>query len=153
MKSQRTLAGMILVSAITGACIHTQELPLAPNVVRLDTQASGKLFVGQAASSTMKRAAQITLDRGYTHFRFAEAEMRQGEQYAGSITSGQATTQGTATRNSPTSAIYSGNTTMTTASTSVYRPTANVAVTVVMFKATDPEADGAFDAREVLKKE
>jgi hypothetical protein len=34
-------------------CIHTQELPLAPNMVRLDTQASGLLFAGQATNQTI----------------------------------------------------------------------------------------------------
>jgi hypothetical protein len=58
-------------------------MPLAPNMVRLDTHAGGALFVGQAAGQTMKRAVELTLQNGYTHFRLEQASMAQGEQLAG----------------------------------------------------------------------
>ena len=48
-------------------------MPLAPNIVRIDTQAGGFLFTGQTVPTTMRAAAKATLDRGYTHFKFAEA--------------------------------------------------------------------------------
>ena len=54
-------------------CATTSEMPLAPNMVRLDTQASGLLFVGSAPSITMKKAAEATISRGYTHFRLEQA--------------------------------------------------------------------------------
>jgi hypothetical protein len=72
---------LMLGLALTG-CIHTQELPLAPNMVRLDTQASGLLFAGQATNQTMRRAAELTLQNGFTHFRFEQASLQQGSQMA-----------------------------------------------------------------------
>jgi hypothetical protein len=136
---------LVLLPLVLGlaACVHTQEMPLAPNVVRLDTQASGLLFQGQAAPQTMKRAAELTLQNGYSHFRFEQASTQQGSQYAGSYTSGSATAYGSggfATVNG--SAI----------STPIYRPTSSVGVTVVMFHANEPGAQGAFDAKAVLKQ-
>ena len=39
---------VIGVALFAAGCINTQEMPLAPNVVRLDTHVSGLLFAGQA---------------------------------------------------------------------------------------------------------
>jgi hypothetical protein len=145
--------GLVLFLTI-GACIHTQEMPLAPNVVRLDTQASGLLFVGQASSKTLRRAAEITLQKGYTHFRLDDAQVSQGTQVAGMYSSGQATGSGTASATRVGDTTYVQGTSAATGSaisTPIYRPTANVGVTVYMFKANDPQAQGAFDAAEVLR--
>jgi hypothetical protein len=63
-------------------------MPLAPNMVRLDTRASGGLFVGQATGQTMRRAAELTLQNGYSHFRLENAEVSRGSQFAGVYSSG-----------------------------------------------------------------
>ena len=63
-----SICGVLAGLALAG-CITTQELPLAPNVVRLDTQSKGLLFTGQTVPQTMRAAAQATLNRGYTHFK------------------------------------------------------------------------------------
>ena len=76
------IAAVALFGAVTTACVSTQELPLAPNVVQLDTHASGALFTGQATTQTMRRAAELTLQNGYTHFRLENAQMSQGSQLA-----------------------------------------------------------------------
>ena len=85
---------MCLIALVVSACA-TSEMPLTPNVVRLDTQASGLLFVGSAPAITMKKAAETTLGRGYTHFRLEQARMAQGRQFAGMQTYGAG--HGTAT--------------------------------------------------------
>lgn len=54
-----TAAIIGLLGAATAGCVSTQELPLAPNMVRLDTHASGGLFIGQATGQTMRRAAEV----------------------------------------------------------------------------------------------
>jgi len=97
---------------------------------------------------TMKKAAEATLKRGYTHFRLEQASTSQGSRLAGI----QTYNSGTA------SATMYGNTAYGTYggqgfTTPVYAPTANVGVTVVMFKANEPGAKGAFDAADVLKKQ
>jgi hypothetical protein len=136
-------AMIVALSLSCGACITTQEMPLAPNVIRLDTQASGFLFTGQASSQTMRRAAELTLQNGFTHFRFDQAQVAQGSQYAGTYTSGSATASGNANF-----ATVNAN----AVSTPVMRPTANVAVTMTMFHANEPGAQGAFDAAQVLQQ-
>ena len=126
-------------------CVTTQEAPLAPNVVRLDTRASGGLFVGQATGQTMRRAAEVTLQNGYSHFRLQDVQLSNGSQFAGEVSSGtgSAFAYGYGAFGAGS---YSGF------STPIYRPTADVGVTVVMFHANDPGAKGAFDAEKVLKK-
>ena len=136
----------ILMLALAG-CVSTQELPLAPNVVRLDTHASGLMWTGSAANVTLKRAAQATLDRGYTHFRLDQASMSQGSQLAGFVGQSSGTAVATGIGNTVT---VTG--TSTGYATPVYAPTANVGVTVIMFRADEPGAQGAFDAAQIVKQ-
>jgi hypothetical protein len=60
----------LTIAAIAGlglsACGGIQELPFAPNMVRLDVSPSGAPFIGEA---TMRRAAEVTLQNGYSAFR------------------------------------------------------------------------------------
>ena len=141
------MSAVALFGAVTTACVSTQEMPLAPNVVQLDTHASGALFTGQATTQTMKRAAELTLQNGYTHFRLENAQMSQGSQLAAvySTESGNALATG-----------YGGATFATGyssgLSTPIYKHTADVAVTVVMFHADESGAKDAFDAAAVLKR-
>jgi hypothetical protein len=44
------------------------------------------------------------------------------------------------------------NTNATGVSTPLYRPTADIGVTVIMFHADEPGAKGAFEAVEVLRR-
>lgn len=140
-----------LVSAVVTAltafalagCLSTQEMPLAPNVVRIDTQAGGWLFTGQTVPATMRAAAKATLDRGYTHFKFTDASMGQGSVVTGAIGSS----------NTNVSGNYGNANATSFGSTSVMRaPTAGAAVTVVMFHANEPGAQGAFEAEQILKQ-
>jgi hypothetical protein len=108
MKLRSRLALASISCLFLAGCIHTEEMPLAPNMVRLDTQASGVLFASQATSQTMRRAAELTLQNGYSHFRLDQADLSQGSQLAGvygqsqGVASGQAS--GMATGN-----LYTGN--------------------------------------------
>lgn len=138
----KTAVAVVVVMSTSG-CVSTQEMPLAPNVVRLDTHAAGLLFTGQARSQTMRRAAEVTLQNGYSHFRLEQAEMSHGSQLAGvySTSSGFAYGNGDFMTGSATGFA-----------TPEYRPTADVGVTVVMFHANEPGAVGAFNAAGVLKK-
>ena len=144
--------GLALLAA---GCIRTQEMPLAPNVVRLDTQASGLLFVGQTTEQTMRRAAQITLENGYTHFRFDQAQVAQGRELSGVYTSGSATMVGSASGTRIGTTVYangSGVASGYATSTPIYKPTSSVGVTVYMFHPNEPGATNAFDAQQVLAK-
>lgn len=141
------LTGGVLSALMLAGCISTQEMPLAPNVVRLDTQSAGLLFTGQTVPQTMRRAAKATLDRGYTHFKIAEAQMGQGSQVAGVVGSNNTNFSGNYGYGS-----MSGTSNSFGTASVVRAPTANAAATIIMFRANEPGAQGAFEAEEVLKQ-
>jgi hypothetical protein len=141
MKAQILL--LALSSAALTACISTQQMPLAPNVVRIDTQASGWLFTGQTVPQTMRAAATATLERGYTHFKFQEAGLQQGSVVTGVV--------GSSNTNVTGGNGYANANTFGSASV-VHAPTAGAAVTVIMFHANEPDAKGAFEAEQILKQ-
>lgn len=147
MKTVRMGAVALVIGGLASGCVSTQEMPLAPNVVRLDTHASGLLFAGQASSQTMRRAAELTIQNGYSHFRFDQAQVSQGAQFVGVYSAASGSAYGNTFGNST---IVNSN--ATGFSTPIYRPTADVGVTVYMFHADEPGAKGAFDAAEVLRK-
>jgi len=128
-------------------CISTQEMPLAPNIVRIDTQAGGLLFTGQTVPATMRAAAKATLDRGYTHFKFAEAGLSQG-----SVVTGAVGTSNTSFNGTYGSGFASGNSNSFGTASLIRAPTAGAAATVVMFHANEPGAQDAFEAQQVLKQ-
>jgi len=141
-----SICGVLAGLALAG-CITTQELPLAPNVVRLDTQSKGLLFTGQTVPQTMRAAAKATLDRGYTHFKFEDASLQQGSVVAGTLGSSNTNMSGSYGHG------FMNANANTFGSTAVMRaPTAGAAVTVIMFHANEPGAQGAFDAEQVLKQ-
>jgi hypothetical protein len=126
----------LLGVCLSAACVHTNEMPLAPNVVRLDTRASGLLFQGQAAPQTMRRAAELTLKGGFSHFRLSDASTGQGTVSTGGMINVVPTGYGGGF------ATY----------TPTYAPIEGVGVTVTMYHANEPGAQGAFDAEAVLKQ-
>jgi hypothetical protein len=132
---------------ILGGCISTQEMPLAPNSVRIDTQARGLLFTGQTVPQTMRVAAKATLDRGYTHFRFVDAALNQGSVATGVVGSSTTTVSGNYGEG-----YVNANATSYGGAAVVHAPTASAAVTVIMFHDNEAGADGAFDAQQILKQ-
>jgi hypothetical protein len=110
-------------------------MPLAPKAVRLDTQASSLLFTSKVASTTMRRAAELSLQKGFTQFRFEQAAMA-GLGAGGRLLVGQRI--GLARL-----PCHSG------LSTPIYTPTAGVAMVVLMLTADDPRATDAFDTAQV----
>lgn len=145
MRFPLKIAGCAVIAFVLGACVTTQEMPLAPNVVRLDTHASGLLFANKAGSVTLHRAAELTLQNGFTHFRLEQADISHGSQLAGVYSTSTGNAYGTVYGNSVSVTDSSFGTT-----TPIYRPTSDVGVTVVMFHAGEPGAVGAFDAKQVL---
>lgn len=119
-------------SLALAACVTTQEMPVAPNAVRLDTHASGLLFTGQAVPQTMRRAAQATLSRGYTHFRLEGVSSGQGSEIGGAVVQNHGYGFVTATP--------------------IRRPTASTGATVLMYHANEPGARGGFEAAAVLRQ-
>jgi hypothetical protein len=141
------VAAISCVALALSGCVTTQEMPLAPNVVRIDTQSRGLLFTGQTVPTTMRAAAQATLDRGYSHFKFVDASLSQGSVVAGTVSSGSANFSG-----SYGNGIYGGQASGFGSTSVVRAPTAGAAVTVIMFHANEPGAKGAFNAAQVLRQ-
>jgi hypothetical protein len=103
-------------------------MPLAPDTVRIDTQSSGLLFTGQTVPATMKAAATATLNAGYTHFRMTDANTGIETQTSTACSWGR----------------YGGG------RDDVNHDVTKAGVTVHMFHANEPGAQGAFEARAVL---
>ena len=89
----------------------------------------------------MTTAARETLARGYTHFRFSNANMGQGSEVVGATDwgSGNISAYGN-----------SANYDSFNQTTFNRRPVEGAAATVTMFHDNEPGAQGAFDARQVL---
>jgi hypothetical protein len=143
----KAISGVALIAIALAGCITTQEMPLAPNAVRIDTQAGGLLFTGQAVPTTMRAAAKATLDRGYTHFKFAEAGVQQGSVVAGTMSSANSNFNG-----SYGQGYMAGNASGFGTTNVIRAPTVSAAATVIMFHANEPGAQGAFEAEQVLKQ-
>lgn len=135
-------------------CVATSEMQLAPNIYRLETNAQGLLFVGQSGKETLRRAAELTIQHGYTHFIFADAGYETGSRIAGVVpgrTYSNATVTGTSYGNTFSGSAYGSS--YSTPSTVVRAPTEKVSVTVVMLRAGEPGFEQAFDAETVLKEQ
>ena len=139
LKLSYKLTSLVLVCVALSGCVSTQVMPLAPNMVRIDTRARGNLGVNQTVPATMKAAATATINAGYSHFKIQDPNLKQGDQYAGS--------------SDFVSLSGSGyNASGWGSSSAEYRPIAAAAITVVMFNARDPQARNAFNAEQVLKQ-
>jgi hypothetical protein len=141
------LSGVAAAALSLSACISTQEMPLSQNVVRIDTQSKGLLFTGQTVPTTMRAAAQATLDRGYSHFKLADASLQQGSVVAGAISNSNVSYSGTYGNG-----LYSANGSGFGTTNVIHAPTAGAGVTVLMFHANEPGAKGAFEAAQVLRQ-
>lgn len=129
---------------VLSGCVSTSEMQIAPNAYQIETNAGGLVFMGQAGPQTLKRAAELTIAKGYTHFRLVGAGIETGSKVTG-IIPGQTRAQATVVGSTVYGSAYS------TPATVVHAPTERATATVVMFHANDPEAEGAFDAAQVLK--
>ena len=154
---------ILLTASMLAGCLSTQEMPLAPNVVRIDTKSAGLLFTGQTVPQTMRAAAKATLDRGYSHFKFADASLQQGSVVTGTIGNSSTSVVGSSTTavsgnygggfiNANAATAGSANATTFGSNSVIRAPTAGAAATVTMFHANEPGAQGAFDAEQVLKQ-
>jgi hypothetical protein len=77
----------------------------------------------------------------------SQPELRSSSGSATAYATTSATTFGN-TGYAATNVIVNGS----SFSTPIYRPTSSVGVTVIMFHAEEPGAQGAFDAAQVLKQ-
>ena len=134
---------VVLVGLLVSACVNQREMPLADNVYRIQTEGRGLIAASQVEQRTMKRAAELTLERGYTHFRLHDASMTDRTEIIG-MTGGTAMT----TFNYG-GGFGSGFTTYTPPQV-IDMPVSTTGVTVVMYRQNEPGARGALDAEQIL---
>ena len=99
----------------------------------------------------MRAAAKETLARGFSHFKFYEAGLSQGSEYAGTMSSSNGSMNGNCTgygNTSNCSGMYSG----TGSSVAIQRHVESSEATVVMYHANEPGAKGAFKASDILQQ-
>jgi hypothetical protein len=144
MRHMLRFVSIIALTAGTAGCVSTSEMEVAPNVVMLQSEAGGALFAGRSGPEMMKKAAEATLQRGYTCFALSGAQMKTGSQYAGSIGSTNMNVSGYGYGNS-----FSGFGTAIESSTPIYRHTESAGATVTMSKTCGPNE---FHAADVLAR-
>jgi len=149
MKNVIAVIGALLFLA---GCVSTNEVALAPNVLRIDANASGYADVGKSNAAMMKQAATSTINRGYTHFITGNYQRQTGSQIVGmsSNTFGTGNATGYGYGNTYNSyGSFNANT-----NTNVWRaPTESTSMMIMMFKADDEIPPHAWSAQEVLAKE
>ena len=99
----------------------------------------------------MRTAAKETLARGYSHFKFYQAGLSQGSEFAGTIHSLNGSMNGTCTSYGNTGSC-SGNYSGIGSSLAVQRHVESSEATVVMFHAGEAGARDAFKATEILQQ-
>ncbi len=80
-------ASAAVLLALAG-CTSTQEIPLSANRVQLEVSGTGRLGAGAVPQQTLRRAAEVTLREGYTHFVLESPQTQTGRVFAG-VTYGQ----------------------------------------------------------------
>lgn len=143
----KMIAVVGLAALALAGCVSTQEMPISPNMVRLDTNAGGMLFAGQAVPRTMRAAAEATLRAGYTRFRLADVSSGQGSEIVGVDSTSNAYLNGSASNG-----FLTANAATFGSDSVIRRPTAHAGATVIMLHDGDPGAAQAFDAAAVLRQ-
>ncbi|WP_146198923.1 hypothetical protein [Falsochrobactrum shanghaiense] len=131
----------VCATALSG-CVQTQEMALAKNVYQLEVSGSGLIAASQVPGSIQKRAAELTISKGYSHFLMGNANLRSGSEFAGYMPGQSNTTINTFGNSAYANTTYSPGFAMR-------RRTANASVTVVMFNAKSAPSN-ALDAAQVL---
>ena len=125
------VAGLALFCA---ACVQTTETPLSSNIYQISAEGSGAIAAALTERELLKRAAQLTLEQGYTHFVLSDAQ-RATRSESGGLDTFPGSTIYTEPGNSVTATRPPGFAAPT------YRPIKNVSVLVAMFTDSDKPKD------------
>lgn len=130
MRKLATVAALVVLAG----CVQTQEMQMSQNVYRLQLSSGGIGAQDRVTREATKRAAALTLSKGYTHFVLADAGMSSNSQVIGST---------------PVTASTYGRYTTFSGGVPIRRNMAEAGITVVMFREGEPGAVNAIDARTV----
>ncbi|WP_245509677.1 hypothetical protein [Rhizobium ruizarguesonis] len=134
---------LALAVAVLAGCVSQSEMALSNNVYKLDIDASGLIGTSIAKGQAQRRVAQLTLDKGFTHYLIQAADTQNSRTYAGNMPV-YANTNVDIVGNT----AY-GNTTYT-GGQAIYRRQSQTSIVVAMFRS--PNIPGnAIDAAAVLK--
>lgn len=146
------IAAVAVAAIAVSACMTTKtEIPLAANAVQIQVSGGGLASREQVTRDTLQHAAQLTVDRGYTHFRLAAADVSDQIVQVGT-TPVQAQTFGSTyghTFGNTYGGTWSG-TTMVTGGQPIMARRTDAKAVVLMYHADDPEAENALDANAIL---
>lgn len=120
-----------------GGCFRTTEMQTSANTFQISTDAGGFLYAGRAGQENLRKAAELTLAKGYTHFRMEGASLTHGSQYIG---------------HTPGTVNVVGNTAFVNPGVAMRGPTAQASATVIMYRAGDPGFAGSLDAAAILRQ-
>ncbi|WP_170481216.1 hypothetical protein [Ruegeria arenilitoris] len=133
--------GVLSLLTLLGACASSTTTQLAQNVVRIDVSAAPACGSSGAKKLVARMAAVETIRLGYDKYYIAAMDAQNNVRVVGANynTTGTINTYGN-------TGSYSGYTT----ATPIYGGSRDAALVAVMFKANDPEAANAIDARATL---
>lgn len=81
----KRIVSLIITTAALAGCVSSQEIPLAMNAYQLEVSGTGRWGASAVPRETLRRAAQLTLEKGFTHFILEGATMQTGSTYAGQV--------------------------------------------------------------------
>ena len=125
---------VMLAGVILAGCVSTSETQISSSVWQIQARGQGAMARGKTANELFRRAAELTVEQGYSHFVLGVPQTSSSHTMGG-ITPVQANIIGN-------SVFVSGGQPIV-----VYRE--NTTALVAM---ANSAADGALDARDVLMR-
>lgn len=137
-----------LVAGLTSACVYNKAVPIGDNVWVMETDGRGVLGAELVAASTLRDAATLTLQQGYTAFLLEEAPDRPVDIGVQAVLYGSTRTVTYASDFSPTIPAPDGGPPLVNAPGA--DPTLRTRVAVRMLRKNDPRIGSAYNALSVL---
>lgn len=134
---------LLCASLLIAGCVSQNELALSKNVYKLDVDSRGLIARHEAKTSIQRRAAELTLSRGFTHYIIADASTSEGARYLGRTpVYGNTTINMMGNTGFATTNVYGGQ--------PIIQPRSSTSLIVVMFNEREAPAH-ALDARALAK--
>ncbi|MEM0906958.1 MAG: hypothetical protein AAGJ94_06320 [Pseudomonadota bacterium] len=145
----------ILSTVVLAGCVYSKAVPIGNNAWRLETDGRGAIGQDIALNDTLRDAATLTLQQGYTHFLLSDAPEGPGDIGIRAILYGNTRTVAFASNvpappPPPPSDRPPAPVSETPLPPRGGEPGVRTAVTVIMLRRDDPRTGNAYDALKVL---
>lgn len=137
-----------LVAGLTSACVYMKAVPIGDHVWVMETDGRGIVGAEIVSNSTMRDAATLTLQQGYTHFLLEDAPDEPVDIGVRAVLYGNTRTENYASVFSPTVPDPAGGPPLVNAPGA--EPTLRTRVAVRMLPKNDPRIGRAYSALTVL---